>query len=313
MFITGREFQELDDEKASEVAAKIKVMSRARPADKMRLVKLLQQMGEVVAVTGDGTNDAPALNYADVGLSMGTGTSVAKEASDIILLDDSFASVVKAVKWGRSIYLNIQKFIQFQLTINLLALLTALIGPFVGVELPLTVTQMLWVNLIMDTFAALALATEPALNALMKNKPRKVDAFIVNGIMRRNIISQGLIFLAALLYLLFRFNSDGVMSVRELSIFFTFFVMLQFWNLFNARCLGSNNSAFSNLSGNRSFLMIAAIILLLQIVIVQFGGEFFRTEPLTFKEWIMIIASTSLVLIVGEILRGIRRLNVRAK
>ena len=270
-------------------------------------------MGEVVAVTGDGTNDAPALNYADVGLSMGTGTSVAKEASDIILLDDSFASVVKAVKWGRSIYLNIQKFIQFQLTINLLALLTALIGPFVGVELPLTVTQMLWVNLIMDTFAALALATEPALNALMKNKPRKVDAFIVNGIMRRNIISQGLIFLAVLLYLLFRFNSDGVMSVRELSIFFTFFVMLQFWNLFNARCLGSNNSAFSNLGGNRSFLMIAAIILLLQIVIVQFGGEFFRTEPLTFKEWIMIIASTSLVLIAGEILRGIRRLNARAK
>ena len=313
MFITGREFQELDDEKASEVAAKIKVMSRARPADKMRLVKLLQQMGEVVAVTGDGTNDAPALNYADVGLSMGTGTSVAKEASDIILLDDSFASVVKAVKWGRSIYLNIQKFIQFQLTINLLALLTALIGPFVGVELPLTVTQMLWVNLIMDTFAALALATEPALNALMKNKPRKVDAFIVNGIMRRNIISQGLIFLAVLLYLLFRFNSDGVMSVRELSIFFTFFVMLQFWNLFNARCLGSNNSAFSNLGGNRSFLMIAAIILMLQIVIVQFGGEFFRTEPLTFKEWIMIIASTSLVLIAGEILRGIRRLNARAK
>ena len=313
MFITGREFQELDDEKASEVAAKIKVMSRARPADKMRLVKLLQQMGEVVAVTGDGTNDAPALNYADVGLSMGTGTSVAKEASDIILLDDSFTSVVKAVKWGRSIYLNIQKFIQFQLTINLLALLTALIGPFVGVELPLTVTQMLWVNLIMDTFAALALATEPALNALMKNKPRKVDAFIVNRIMRRNIISQGLVFLAVLLYLLFRFNSDGVMSVKELSIFFTFFVMLQFWNLFNARCLGSNNSAFSNLGGNRSFLMIVAIILLLQIVIVQFGGEFFRTEPLSFKEWIVIIASTSLVLVAGEIVRGIRRLNAREK
>lgn len=313
MFITGREFQELDDEKASEVAAKIKVMSRARPADKMRLVKLLQQMGEVVAVTGDGTNDAPALNYADVGLSMGTGTSVAKEASDIILLDDSFTSVVKAVKWGRSIYLNIQKFIQFQLTINLLALLTALIGPFVGVELPLTVTQMLWVNLIMDTFAALALATEPALNALMKNKPRKVDAFIVNRIMRRNILSQGLVFLAVLLYLLFRFNSDGVMSVKELSIFFTFFVMLQFWNLFNARCLGSNNSAFSNLGGNRSFLMIVAIILLLQIVIVQFGGEFFRTEPLSFKEWIVIIASTSLVLVAGEIVRGIRRLNAREK
>ena len=313
MFITGREFQELDDEKASEVAAKIKVMSRARPADKMRLVKLLQQMGEVVAVTGDGTNDAPALNYADVGLSMGTGTSVAKAASDIILLDDSFTSVVKAVTWGRSIYLNIQKFIQFQLTINLLALLTALIGPFVGVELPLTVTQMLWVNLIMDTFAALALATEPALNALMKNKPRKVDAFIVNRIMRRNIISQGLVFLAVLLYLLFRFNSDGVMSVKELSIFFTFFVMLQFWNLFNARCLGSNNSAFSNLGGNRSFLMIVAIILLLQIVIVQFGGEFFRTEPLSFKEWIVIIASTSLVLVAGEIVRGIRRLNAREK
>lgn len=308
-FITGRDFERLDEREAAAAAKRIKVMARARPADKMRLVKLLQQMGEVVAVTGDGTNDAPALNYADVGLSMGTGTSVAKEASDIVLLDDSFASVVKAVKWGRSIYLNIQRFIQFQLTINLLALLTALIGPFVGVEFPLTVAQMLWVNLIMDTFAALALATEPALDSLMKNRPRRVDAFIITRRMRIDIISQGLVFLAALLALLFIFKADGLMTEKELSLFFTVFVMIQFWNLFNARALGGTRSAFANLGGNISFLFIAGVILVLQVIIVQIGGAFFRTAPLSFTEWVIILAATSPVLIAGEILRGARRLK----
>ena len=196
-----------------EAAKRIKVMSRARPADKMRLVRLLQESGEVVAVTGDGTNDAPALNYADVGLAMGSGTAVAKEASDIILLDDSFASVVNAVQWGRSIYLNIQKFIQFQLTINVVALLTALIGPFIGIEFPLTVTQMLWVNLIMDTFAALALATEPSYKEVMKKSPRNVSDFIVTKKMMKSIFGQGIFFLFILLFILIQMMRDGDMKM----------------------------------------------------------------------------------------------------
>lgn len=306
-FITGEDFQKLDDAKATEVALKIKVMSRARPEDKMRLVKLLQSTGAVVAVTGDGTNDAPALNYADVGLAMGTGTAVAKEASDIILLDDSFASVTTAVKWGRSIYLNIQKFIQFQLTINVVALFTALIGPFIGIEFPLTVTQMLWVNLIMDTFAALALATEPCYDWVMDRKPRGLKDFIVNKAMAFNIFGIGFIFLIALLALLVWFNLDNPISNYELSIFFTIFVMMQFWNMFNARTLGGNNSAFSKLGENKSFIFIAFMILFLQIVIVQFGGGFFRTEPLSLLHWIEIIAGTSVVLWIGEIKRFFAR------
>lgn len=305
--ITGSEFEALDEEKAREAAVRIKVMSRARPADKMRLVRLLQESGEVVAVTGDGTNDAPALNYADVGLAMGSGTAVAKEASDIILLDDSFASVVNAVQWGRSIYLNIQKFIQFQLTINVVALLTALIGPFIGIEFPLTVTQMLWVNLIMDTFAALALATEPSYKDVMKKKPRKVDSFIVSRTMMRNIFGQGIFFLVILLAILFWFGNDGEISVYELSMFFTIFVMLQFWNMFNARTLGGSNSAFFKLKENRSFIFIASVILVLQIVIIEVGGGFFRTTPIALKDWGIIIGSTSLVLWVGEIVRFIQR------
>ena len=285
------------------------VMSRARPADKMRLVKLLQQSGQVVSVTGDGTNDAPALNYADVGLAMGTGTAVAKEASDIILLDDSFASVTTAVRWGRSIYLNIQKFIQFQLTINVVALFTALIGPFIGIEFPLTVTQMLWVNLIMDTFAALALASEPSYKEVMKKKPRGINDFIISKPMMFNIFGIGLIFLAILLGLLIWMNSDGEMTVYELSAFFTIFVMMQFWNMFNARTLGGNNSAFYKLGENKYFLVIAALILVLQVIIIQFGGGFFRTEPLSLEHWTMIVAGTSLVLWIGEAKRFIARLN----
>lgn len=310
-FITGEEFQKLDDDIAREVALKIKVMSRARPADKMRLVKLLQSTGAVVAVTGDGTNDAPALNYADVGLAMGSGTAVAKEASDIVLLDDSFVSVTTAVKWGRSIYLNIQKFLQFQLTINVVALFTALIGPFIGIEFPLTVTQMLWVNLIMDTFAALALATEPCYDWVMKKKPRGINDFIVNKVMAYNIFGVGALFLAILLGILVYMNSDGDVSVYELSVFFTIFVMMQFWNMFNARTLGGNNSAFSKLGENKSFILIAIMILALQIIIVQFGGGFFRTEPLSILHWVEIVAGTSVVLWVGEIQRFIKRHKTR--
>ena len=307
--ITGTAFSELDDATAAEAALNIKVMSRARPADKMRLVKLLQQSGQVVSVTGDGTNDAPALNYADVGLAMGTGTAVAKEASDIILLDDSFASVTTAVRWGRSIYLNIQKFIQFQLTINVVALFTALTGPFIGIEFPLTVTQMLWVNLIMDTFAALALASEPSYKEVMKKKPRGINDFIISKSMMANIFGIGLLFLAILLGILVYMNKDGIVSVYELSVFFTIFVMMQFWNMFNARTLGGNRSAFYKLKENRNFVVIAVLILVLQIVIIQFGGGFFRTEPLSLEHWAAIIAGTSLVLWIGELCRLFKRIK----
>lgn len=307
--ITGTGFAALDDEAAKVAALNIKVMSRARPADKMRLVRLLQQCGQVVAVTGDGTNDAPALNYADVGLAMGTGTAVAKEASDIILLDDSFASVTTAVRWGRSIYLNIQKFIQFQLTINVVALFTALTGPFIGIEFPLTVTQMLWVNLIMDTFAALALAGEPSYKEVMKNRPRGINDFIISKKMMYNIFGTGLLFLAALIGLLLWINSDSNVSEYELSVFFTIFVMLQFWNMFNARTLGSNKSAFYKISENKYFMLIAALILVLQIIIIEYGGGFFRTTPITFRDWVLIIAATSTVLWIGEIIRLFKRMK----
>ena len=318
--ITGSEFAALPDEKAREAAMRIKVMSRARPSDKMRLVKLLQEQSQVVAVTGDGTNDAPALNYADVGLSMGSGTSVAKEASDIVLLDDSFASITSAVQWGRSIYLNIQRFIQFQLTINVVALLTALIGPFIGVEFPLTVTQMLWVNLIMDTFAALALATEPSDPVVMKNKPRKISDFIVTRSMAKNIFGQGILFVAVLLAVLVYFMKNSIVETAadgtvtsltdyELSMFFTFFVMLQFWNLFNARAMGTKKSAFSHLGRNRSFIYIVLLILALQVIIVTFGGAFFRTVPLSFTDWMVIIGASALVVVIGELSRLARRMS----
>jgi Ca2+-transporting ATPase len=277
----------------------------------MRLVKLLQQSGQIVSVTGDGTNDAPALNYADVGLAMGTGTAVAKEASDIILLDDSFASVTTAVRWGRSIYLNIQKFILFQLTINVVALFTALIGPVIGIEFPLTVTQMLWVNLIMDTFAALALASEPSYKEVMNKKPRGINDFIISRTMAIEIFGTGLLFLAVLLAILTRMNADGEVTVYELTVFFTIFVMMQFWNMFNARTLGSNKSAFYKIRENRNFITIAVLIVLLQFVIVQWGGGFFRTEPLSLKHWLQIAGCTSVVLWAGEITRYASRIKER--
>lgn len=307
--ITGVAFAELTDEEALERVRDLKIMSRARPTDKQRLVQLLQQKGEVVAVTGDGTNDAPALNHAQVGLSMGTGTSVAKEASDITLLDDSFNSIGTAVMWGRSLYKNIQRFIVFQLTINFVALLIVLIGAFMGTELPLTVTQMLWVNLIMDTFAALALASIPPSEKVMNDKPRKSDDFIITKPMRYNIIGVGTIFLAVLMGLIFYFtDAAGTMSVHDLTIFFTFFVMLQFWNLFNARVFGTTDSAFKGLSKSYGMELVVLAILGGQFCIVQFGGDIFRTEPLNFHTWVVIIATSSLVLWIGEIIRLVRRL-----
>ncbi len=308
--ITGTEFAALSDEEALERVLDLKVMSRARPMDKQRLVQLLQQKGAVVAVTGDGTNDAPALNHAQVGLSMGTGTSVAKEASDITLLDDSFHSIATAVMWGRSLYKNIQRFIVFQLTINVVALLSVLLGAFFGTELPLTVTQMLWVNLIMDTFAAMALASIAPSMDVMKEKPRKRTDFIITPAMRNNIFGVGIAFLIVLMGLLVYFkNLPGGMDTHHLTIFFTIFVMLQFWNLFNASVFGTNHSIFRDAGHALGMLTVAMIILIGQVIIVTFGGQVFRTEPLSVSEWLYIIGGTSFVLWIGEIIRGIKRLK----
>ena len=310
--ITGVEFAALTDEEALDRVLDIKVMSRARPMDKQRLVQLLQQKGSVVAVTGDGTNDAPALNHAQVGLSMGTGTSVAKEASDITLLDDSFHSIATAVMWGRSLYKNIQRFIVFQLTINVVALASVLLGAFLGTELPLTVTQMLWVNLIMDTFAAMALASIPPSADVMNEKPRKTDDFIITKPMRYNILGVATCFLIILMSLIVYIKGLPSAEVpTALTAFFTIFVMLQFWNLFNASVFGTNHSVFKDSRHALGMISVAGIILIGQIIIVEFGGKVFRTVPLTLSEWLIIIGSTSIVLWVGEIWRWIQRLKTK--
>ena len=313
--ITGVEFAALSDEEALDRVMDLKVMSRARPMDKQRLVQLLQQRRAVVAATGDGTNDAPALNHAQVGLSMGTGTSVAKEASDITLLDDSFHSIATAVMWGRSLYKNIQRFIVFQLTINVVALLSVLFGAFFGTSLPLTVTQMLWVNLIMDTFAAMALASISPSMDVMNEKPRKRTDFIITPAMRNNIFGVGVAFLVILMGLLAYFKGlpdgllpNGEMSVHYLTVFFTVFVMLQFWNLFNASVFGTTHSVFKDASHALGMLSVALIILVGQFIIVTFGGKVFRTEPLDWQTWLQIIACTSVVLWVGEVFRLVKRL-----
>ena len=309
MVITGPDFAALSDSLVIELHKRIKIMCRARPTDKERFVKLLQKAGEVVAVTGDGTNDAPALNHANVGLSMGSGTAVAKEASDITLLDDSFNSIVTAVLWGRSLYKNIQRFILFQLTINVAALLIVLLGSIFGEELPLTVTQMLWVNLIMDTFAAASLASLPPEKIVMTERPRRYADFIVSPAMRNNILAVGAIFVVAMLLLLgyLTDSATGVISEYNLSVFFTVFVMLQFWNLFNAKAFASGGSAFKAITASPGFVAVAALIIIGQIVIVEFGGEFFRTVPISLKDWMIIIGGTSVVLWIGEIMRFIGR------
>lgn len=308
--ITGTEFEALDDEEAAKRVKHLKIMCRARPTDKQRLVQLLQKTGAVVAVTGDGTNDAPALNFAHVGLSMGSGTAVAKEASDITLLDDSFNSIATAVMWGRSVYQNIQRFILFQLTINVAALIIVLLGSIFGKELPLTVTQMLWVNLIMDTFAAGALASLPPNPQVMDNRPRHNEDFIINPSMRSNILFVGLAFVAILLGLLYYYTDEnGLISPYDLSRFFTFFVMLQFWNMFNAKAFLTNSSAFKGLSKSVGFLIVALVIFFGQLLIVELGGEVFRTVPLSIKDWAIIIGTTSFVLWAGEIKRFFQRIK----
>ena len=305
--ITGAEFASLSDEEASKVAGALKVMSRARPTDKQRLVQLLQQQGEVVAVTGDGTNDAPALNRAHVGLSLGSGTSVAKQASDITLIDDSFRSIVQAVMWGRSLYKNIQRFVFFQLIVNVTALLLVLFGAFIGTEMPLTIIQILWVNLIMDTFAAMALASLPPSREVLRERPRSKDAFIITREMRRGIIGIGLLFFATTAALLWYFERVKGIDAHELTVFFTIFVMMQWWNLFNAKALGSCHSAFRRLWACRGFLLVLALVLAGQWCIVTFGGEMFRTVALSWKWWLAIVAGTSPVLIFGELYRMIQR------
>ncbi len=307
--ITGAEFAALSDEEALDIVGDLKVMSRARPADKQRLVEMLQRRGEVVAVTGDGTNDAPALNHAHVGLSLGSGTSVAKEASDMTLLDDSFRSIVHAVMWGRSLYKNIQRFLYFQLVVNVTALLLVLGGSVIGTEMPLTVTQILWVNLIMDTFAAMALASLPPSREVMNDKPRNRDEFIITPSIGKDIISNGLFFFVLMFAMFIHclYDEDPGIQLHELSLFFTTFVMLQFWNLLNAKALGSRHSCLHRLWADRGMLIIMVAILLGQWLIVTFGGQMFRTTPLSLTEWTVIIVATSAVVWIKELYRLCKR------
>ena len=315
---TGPEFDALSDGQLRQRVGELKIIARARPLDKKRLVEALQADNEVVAVTGDGTNDAPALKAAQVGLSMGDGTSVAKEASDITIVDNSFSSIGQAVMWGRSLYQNIQRFILFQMTVNVVACLIVMAGAFMGLQSPLTVTQMLWVNLIMDTFAAMALASLPPSRSVMKDKPRSRSAFIVSRPMWKSIVGVGGLFFVFLLCLLYYLEhadistlsligrvplgpADGL-SPYELSLFFTVFVFLQFWNMFNARAFATGRSAF-HFKGAGGFVLIALAILVGQILIVTVGGPFFSVTPLKITDWLIIIAGTSPVLLIGELIR----------
>ena len=322
--ITGPEFGALTDSELADRVGDLKIIARARPMDKKRLVETLQKQGQVVAVTGDGTNDAPALKAANVGLSMGDGTSVAKEASDITIVDNSFASIGRAVMWGRSLFQNLQRFILFQLTVNVVACLVVLVGAFMGTESPLTVTQMLWVNLIMDTFASMALSSLPPSRSVMNDRPRDRRSFIITSSLWRFIGGVGVMFAAVVLGMVYLFEHAEVNSLAdilhvsigapqglspyELSIIFTTFVMLQFWNLFNARAYATHKSAF-HLKACGEFLLIALVIFVGQVVIVTIGGEFFNVVPLKIEDWAIIVIGTSLVLWVGELLRIVSRIG----
>lgn len=306
--MTGAEFAAASDDELLVRIDSLKILSRARPMDKQRLVKLLQHRGEVVAVTGDGTNDAPALNFANVGLSMGSGTSVAKDASDITLLDDSFSSIVTAVMWGRSLYRNIQRFVLFQLTVNFVAIIVCLMGALFDTEMPLTVVQILWVNIIMDTFAAMAMASLPPSEEVMRDKPRAREAFIISPSMGRVILYSGLAMVVVLLFLLFFWAGEGgVLSPRALTLFFTIFVSFQFWNMFNAKAFSTYHSAFTHLSGHREFFLILFAIAIGQYLIVSLGGEVFRTVPLSALDWLCIVGGTALIAVGGDVLRRLRR------
>ena len=307
--ITGPAFEALSDEEAAKRVQALKIMCRARPTDKQRLVQLLQEQDAVVAVTGDGTNDAPALKAAQVGLSMGDGTSVAKEASDITILDNSFSSIVQAVMWGRSLYRNIQRFLMFQLTINVVACAIVLIGSLIGTGSPLTITQMLWVNLIMDTFAAGALASLPPSWTVMRDRPRRSGEngdFIISKSMARTIFGTGIFFTALLVAVLLVLQDNGHLSPRDLSWFFTFFVMLQVWNMFNAKAFMTGRSAFAGIWQSKSFLWVIALIIGGQYIIVTFGGKMFNVVPLSLTEWLCISAMTMPVLLFGELARLIQ-------
>lgn len=319
--ITGTDFEALTDEEVYERVDSLKIIARARPMDKKRLVEFLQKHNHVVAVTGDGTNDAPALKAAHVGLSMGNGTSVAKEASDITIIDNSFRSIGRAVMWGRSLYQNIQRFILFQMTVNVVACLIVLVGAFYDTQSPLTVTQMLWVNLIMDTFAAMALASLPPNESVMRSKPRDRSAFIINRLMKWNIMSIGLLLTFILLAFYYLFENYDVVSLStlidsdfplqkqrglsayEISLFFTIFVMLQFWNMFNARAIATGHSAFHEISSCRGFVFIVVLIFFGQILIVELGGAMFNVVPLSISDWLITVGATSLVLWIGEFVR----------
>lgn len=301
--ITGAEFEALTDDMAAQRARSLKIMCRARPTDKQRLVRLLQGQDAVVAVTGDGTNDAPALKAAQVGLSMGDGTSVAKEASDITILDNSFASIAKAVMWGRSLYCNIQRFLLFQLTINVVACSIVLICSLLGMGSPLTIAQMLWVNLIMDTFAAGALASLPPDPAVMLDKPRRSGAdgdFIITRAMAWRILVTGLLFTVILMCALLYMHHKDDISALDLSRFFTFFVMLQVWNMFNARAFNTHRHVFSGIRKCKSFLGVVLQIVCGQILITTFGGSMFHAAPLPISEWLLIAALSVPILLLGE-------------
>lgn len=315
--ITGPEFEALSDEEVRLRVEQLKIIARARPMDKRRLVEALQKNGEVVAVTGDGTNDAPALRAAHVGLSMGDGTSVAKEASDITIIDNSFSSIGKAVMWGRSLYQNIQRFLLFQLTVNVTACLLVLFGAFMDTESPLTVTQMLWINLIMDTFAAMALASLPPSHAVMKDKPRNRYKSILTKEMLREIVGVGLFFFLLLLTMLFAFQHTDITSLTdflqlqlsnkrhisayELTLLFTVFVMTHFFYLFNARAFGSHRSAL-HFKGCKGLITIVVIIFVGQVAMVETPGfqKFFNVVSLRWTDWLIIIAGSSLVLWIRE-------------
>ena len=335
--MSGQEFAAMSDFEAREAVKTLRILSRARPEDKARLVGLLQENGEVVAVTGDGTNDALALKKAQVGLSMGDGTARAKEVSDITILDNSFVSINKAILWGRSLYLNIRRFILFQMTINVCACVLVLLGAFLGVESPLTVTQMLWVNLIMDTFAAMALSSLPADPRVFYDKPRDPSAHIIDREMIKRILFGGLIFFGALIFMweimlhinirsvsqLFEWSTivDGIsgtmghtsteLTPYEMGIFFSTFVMLQFWNLFNAKTYRSGKTFFGTLTSktsfSASFYIIVAVILIGQILIVNTLGSFFDVAPLSAHDWILLILATSPVLLIPELVRAFRK------
>jgi P-type Ca2+ transporter type 2C len=318
--LTSAEFNAMTDEDVLAAMPRIKVLARALPLDKFRMVRLLQELRHVVAVTGDGTNDAPALKKADVGLAMGiAGTEVAKEASKIVLLDDSFATIVKAVHWGRSLYENIQRFIQFQLTINVSALAIAFLGPFLGIRPPFTVLQLLWINVIMDTFAAIALCSEPPRDGLMRMKPKRRDESIVTPEMKSTILTTAVFFVITMLTLLIVmkeagwFRGDGAasrvfpdLSLRQVTIFFTAYVLFQVWNLINCRSLSPRLSGLRRLYANPVFLAIAGTVVLAQLIIVSIGGPVFEVEPLSAIDWLVIAAATSSVLVFAAIAKRVR-------